>query len=111
MSECSDHSDPAVQETPALCDLPSGTEAEPPVAEEIRQKWIQSWRSAAVELSRIDDEELRQLSDEAVLASICGTSLPCVDEVEVAERNGLVTLQAWFTRFRLLQLEPAEGTE
>jgi hypothetical protein len=111
MSANPDHPDPAIRETPAHYETPSDTDTDRVATDEEKQKWVQSWRTAAVELARIDDEELRQLDDDSVLASITGTSLPVVDEVEVGERNGLVTLQAWFTRFRLLQLERTKKTE
>lgn len=111
MSEDHGSPNPTIREMPAACELSSVADADREATEKEKLRWVQSWRTAAVELARIDDEELRQLDDGSVLASITGANPPGVEEVEVGERNGLVTLQAWFTRFRLLQLERAGKTE
>lgn len=59
--------------------------------------WAAAWKSAGPKLQAIRDEELRQRS---------GKGARMAGGVRVFERNphsnGMVTMQAWFTRFHLL---------
>ena len=73
------------------------TAALPPYAKE----WMAQWRYAAEELPKIRAKELRELTDEVSISLFDqhgpATELPC--------ENGLVIQQAWFSRFRILQLQ------
>ena len=64
---------------------------------EQEKQFIAAWKSAGPKLAAIRDEELRQRSNKGVRMA---------GGVVVYEpnphRNGLVTMQAWFTRFQIL---------
>lgn len=64
------------------------------------QKWMAQWKHAAKELPKIRAKELRALSDK--------DSFQLLHQHDLAEEdkysNGLVVQQAWFSRFRILQL-------
>lgn len=65
------------------------------------RQWMNQWRSAAVELARVRDEELRQLSDEAA-----NEAAAVMDTVAVGESlSGLVIQQRWFMRQMLLEAQ------
>jgi hypothetical protein len=60
--------------------------------------WIEGWKRASVELPKIRDAELRSLDERAGL-ELLGASY------ENPWENGLVKLQAYLMRLRVLQLE------
>lgn len=69
------------------------------MSSEQERAWIAAWKSAAPKLQQIRDEELRQKSGK-------GNRLAAGVRVFEAHphRNGMVTMQAWFTRKFLLDV-------
>jgi hypothetical protein len=61
------------------------------------KQWLATWKLASPKLEKIRDEELRQKSNK-------GFRLACGVTVYEANphRNGMVTMQAWFMRLKLL---------
>jgi hypothetical protein len=71
---------------------------------EYAQEWLRQWQSAAPQLRRIREEELRKLNDvESPSADkpVARKKLTHAD----ALRNGLAIQQAWFMRQRILDIE------
>jgi hypothetical protein len=62
------------------------------------QKWIEAWRRAGPELERIHNEELRQMSEDVGLRSLGA------GQKSMEAADGLVALQAWMMRWRVLEL-------
>ena len=69
---------------------------------EHEKQWITAWRLAGPKLQAIRDEELRQKGNKGCRP---------VGDITVYEpaphRNGLVTMQAWFSRFQILNDQSA----
>ena len=63
-------------------------------------QWVEQWKQAAPRLQAIRDEELRRLGSKT-RRSVAGH----VIYDRYPERNGMVTMQRWFMRRRLLELE------
>ncbi len=63
-----------------------------------RQRWVENWKRVGPILQQIRDEELRQLSEKGV-RSIAGHTV----YEKNPHQNGMVTMQAWFMRYRLLK--------
>lgn len=59
--------------------------------------WIESWKKAGPELERIRNEELKNLSDTA------GLKLLGAFRSDPTALSGLITLQSWLMRFRILE--------
>lgn len=64
-------------------------------------KWMQQWRSAARELPRVRDGELRSLSTADAVGS---ASVLNASGSEDVYSNGLVIQQQWFMRLQLMEL-------
>lgn len=100
---------PGVGKSPSLQapQVPDGGDPFRLPTEEEKRIWIGAWQTAAVALDRIRQEELLALDGQALPGRTSGleASSGSARDLEIGERNGLVVLQAWFTRFRLLQVE------
>ena len=62
------------------------------------KRWVENWKRVGPILQQIRDEELRQLSEKGV-RSIAGHTV----YEKNPHQNGMVTMQAWFMRYRLLK--------
>lgn len=64
---------------------------------EQEKRWIEAWKKAGPELERIRNEELKNLSDTA------GLKLLGAFRSGPSTLSGLITLQSWLMRFRVLE--------
>jgi hypothetical protein len=62
------------------------------------QKWMDQWRSAAVELPKIRDRELRSMTDMQIIAN--AIALEPARPYPLRPESGMVVMQQWFQRLR-----------
>ena len=62
------------------------------------QKWMAQWRSAAVELPKIRDRELRSMTDMQIIAN--AIALEPGRPYPLRPESGMVVMQQWFQRLR-----------
>ncbi len=70
-----------------------------PEEREQLKAWVDNWKAVGPKLQQIRDEELRQLSNKGIREAAGHVVYEAAPH-----RNGMVTMQAWFMRFHMLQL-------
>ena len=69
-----------------------------PMPTENEKKWIAAWKSAAVELERIHDEELLHVDRQQAAINLSGAFEYCLMHRKPRPSSGLVEMQSYFRR-------------